>query len=114
MLKRAQYDYVNLKIDFDRFVRQTQEKNATIATEYLIDVVKKFLPFFEDIRKSLENIPPEQLENHLAKGIQIVYDNFIKTLESLHIYPIQSLGELPDSLYHEPISILPTQDETMK
>ncbi|MFZ2151109.1 MAG: nucleotide exchange factor GrpE [Candidatus Absconditicoccaceae bacterium] len=114
MAKRAQYDYINLKMDFDRFIRQTDEKSKTINLDSLISVVKKFLPFLEDLRKSLENITSEHLQDPLTKGVQIVYDNFIKTLESMNIYPIVSIGETPDGLYHEPISMLPSQDPDMK
>jgi molecular chaperone GrpE (heat shock protein) len=73
MAKRAQYDYINLKVDFDRFVRQTQEKNKTIAVDYLIEVVKKFLPFIENLRKSLDNVAqssklnPELSQNPITK-----------------------------------------------
>jgi molecular chaperone GrpE (heat shock protein) len=67
MAKRAQYDYINLKMDFDRFIRQTNEKNQTINLDALIDVVKKFLPFLEDLRKSLDNITSEHLQDPLTK-----------------------------------------------
>lgn len=114
MAKRAQYDYLNLKMDFDRYIRQTDEKSKTINLDALINVVKKFLPFLEDLRKSLENITNEHLQDPLTKWVQIVYDNFIKTLESMNIYPIQSIWETPDGLYHEPISMLPSEDPDMK
>ena len=114
MAKRAQYDYINLKMDFDRFIRQTNEKNQTINLDALIDVVKKFLPFLEDLRKSLDNITSEHLQDPLTKWVQIVYDNFIKTLESMNIYPIESIWNAPDWLYHEPISTMPIEDPEMK
>ena len=114
MAKRAQYDYINLKMDFDRFIRQTNEKTQTINLDSLIDVVKKFLPFLEDLRKSLENITEEHLQDPLTKWVQIVYNNFLKTLESMNIYPIDSIWKDPDWLYHEPISVMPTQDPDMK
>ncbi len=114
MAKRAQYDYINLKMDFDRFIRQTNEKNQTINLDALIDVVKKFLPFLEDLRKSLDNITSEHLQDPLTKWVQIVYDNFIKTLESMNIYPIESIWNAPDWLYHEPISTMPIEDLEMK
>lgn len=114
MAKRAQYDYINLKMDFDRFVRQTNEKNQTINLDSLIDVVKKFLPFLEDLRKSLENITNEHMQDPLTKWVQIVYVNFLKTLEAMNIYPIESIGKEPDWLYHEPISAIPTEDPEMK
>ncbi len=120
MAKRAQYDYINLKVDFDRFVRQTQEKNKTIAVDYLIEIVKKFLPFIENLRKSLENVAKSSQINTdlsqdpITKWLQLTYDNFIKTLESMNIYPIVSVGELPDTLFHEPVSTSTIQDKKMK
>lgn len=54
--KRSQFDYINLKTDFDRYQRQMQEAQKVSHTESLIAVVKKFLPFLEDLRKSLDNI----------------------------------------------------------
>lgn len=114
MAKRAQYDYVNLKIDFDRFIRQTEEKNKAQGVDTLIDVVKKFLPFVENLRKSLENINEEQLQDPLTKWIQIVYDNFIKTLEWMNIKVIESIWLEPDSFFHEPVSVMPVEDEKMK
>jgi len=67
MAKRAQYDYLNLKMDFDRFIRQTDEKSKTINLDSLISVVKQFLPFLEDLRKSLANITSEHLQDPLTK-----------------------------------------------
>jgi molecular chaperone GrpE (heat shock protein) len=54
-------------MDFDRFIRQTDEKNKNINLDSLIEVVKKFLPFLEDLRKSLENITQEHLQDPLTK-----------------------------------------------
>ena len=65
--KRSQYEYVNLKMDFDRYQRQTKESVHTMELESLLSVVKKFLPFLEDLRKSLENITDEHKEDPLTK-----------------------------------------------
>lgn len=89
--KRSQYEYINLKMDFDRYQRQIQESSKNSETDSLISVVKKFLPFLEDLRKSLENITDEHMEDPLTKGVQMIYDKFLKTLESLHIKTIDSL-----------------------
>jgi molecular chaperone GrpE (heat shock protein) len=78
---RAQRDYVNLKLDFDRYQRQTAEKEQDLELMSLLSSVKKFLPFVEDLRKSLSNIPEEQKSDPLAHGVQLVYNNFLKTLE---------------------------------
>jgi molecular chaperone GrpE len=112
--KRSQYEYVNLKMDFDRYQRQTKESVHTMELESLLSVVKKFLPFLEDLRKSLENITDEHKEDPLTKWVHMVYAKFLKTLEHLHIKAIDSLGLVPDSFLHEPVSVEPVEDDAMK
>ena len=65
--KRSQYEYINLKMDFDRYQRQIKESSHAMELDSLLSVVKKFLPFIEDLRKSLENITEEHKEDSLTK-----------------------------------------------
>ena len=44
----------------------------------------------------------------------MIYDKFLKTLEHLHIKPIASVGLVPDSFLHEPVSVEPVEDEKLK
>ncbi len=112
--KRSQYDYLNLKTDFDRYQRQIKESSQNMEIESLLSVVKKFLPFIEDLRKSLETITDEHQHDPLTKWVQMVYDKFLKTLEHLHIKSIESIGLVPDSFLHEPVSIEPIEDKAMQ
>jgi molecular chaperone GrpE (heat shock protein) len=75
--KKAQIDYINLKADFDFLVRQTKMKEASLEQDILIKVVKKLLPFVEDLRKSLLHFTDEQKTEPLGKGVQMVYDKFL-------------------------------------
>jgi molecular chaperone GrpE (heat shock protein) len=65
--KRSQYEYINLKMDFDRYQRQIKESLQNMEIDSLLLMVKKFLPFIEDLRKSLENITEEHKEDPLTK-----------------------------------------------
>ncbi len=112
--KRSQYEYINLKTDFDRYQRQIKESSHAMEIDSLVAVVKKFLPFIEDLRKSLENITDEHREDPLTKWVQMVYNKFLKTLEHLHIKSIESLWLVPDSFLHEPVSVEPVEDEQLK
>lgn len=114
ILKKVQNDYVNLKFDLDRLQRQTQEREKTLELELLLSSVKKFLPFVEDLRKSLETLPADKKSDPLVQWIQLVYDNFIKTLESMDIKPIDSIWQVPDSNLHEPVSLQPVEDKKLK
>ena len=65
--KRSQYEYLNLKLDFDRYQKQIHDAQASKDVESLLHVVKKFLPFLEDLRKSLENITDDHKDDPLTQ-----------------------------------------------
>jgi molecular chaperone GrpE (heat shock protein) len=44
----------------------------------------------------------------------MMYDNFLKTLETFNIKPIESIWLAPDSLVHEPVSVQSIEDEKLK
>lgn len=112
--KRAQHDYINLKWDFDRYQQNMKDKSASLEVDTLISVVKKFLPFVENLRKSLATIADDQKDSPLVKWLQMMYDNFLKTLESFNIKAIESVWLVPDTLFHEPVSAQPVEDENLK
>lgn len=112
--KRAQYDYVNLKMDFDRYRTKHDESKDEQKLELLLDTVKKFLPFVENVRKSLDNITEEVKTSPLGQWVSMVYEKFLNTLEQMHIKPIESIGQEPDNVLHEPVSAQPVQDKKLK
>lgn len=114
MTKKAQHDYINLKYDFDRRQRQYESEKQTAKVNALVESVKKLLPFVDDLRKSLENIPTDQKDNPLSKWVELTYNKFLRTLEELHIYQIEAVGKEPDTNLHEPVSVQPTDDKKLK
>jgi len=112
--KRAQYDYINLKMDFDRYRNQQEEAKKSQKVELLLETVKKFLPFVENLRKSLDTVSDEIKETPLGKGVQIVYNKFETTLGTMNIKAIDAMGLEPDNLLHEPVSMAPAPSDELK
>ena len=112
--KNSQINYLHLKADFDILQRQTQQKVDNAERDAEIKVVKELLPFLENLRKSLLNLTEEQQASSLWEGIRMMYDNFIKSLEKLHIRPIEAIGLEPDAQFHEPVSMQPVEDKNLK
>ena len=112
--KRSQLDYLNLKTDFDILQRHTQQKIASAEKDATLKEVKSLLPFIEDMRKSLLNLNDEQKKSPMGQGLQITYSNFLKSLEKLHIKPIEAVGLVPDANYHEPISTQTIDQKKLK
>ncbi len=114
IVKNAQLAYLRAKNDMEMIQRQSAMKAESMHQDLLIKIVKKLLPFVEDLRKSLENLSDEDKKSNMWKWVQMVYDRFIKALEEFGVFPIPSLHETPDTLMHEPIWIQPTDDKKLK
>jgi len=112
--KNSQINYLHLKADFDILQRQTQQKIDNAERDAEIKVVKDLLPFVENLRKSLLNLTDDQKESSIWEGLRMMYDNFIKSLEKLHIKPIESVWLEPNPQFHEPVSMQPVDDKKLK
>ena len=114
IVKNAQLAYLRTKNDMEMIQRQSTMKAESLHQDLLIKIVKKLLPFVEDLRKSLETLSEEDKNSDMWKWVQMVYNRFIKALEEFNVYPIPSLHEIPDTLMHEPIWMQPTDDKKLK
>lgn len=112
--KKAQSDYIHMKFDFDSYMHRNAEQAKTGKIDTLIEVVKKFTPFIDGLRQSLANIPAEEQDNVLVQGVQMVYNKFISSLETMGIKKIESIWQKPDIELHEAVSALPVWDESQK
>ena len=114
IVKNAQLAYLHAKNDMEMIQRQSAMKAESMHQDLLIKIVKKLLPFVEDLRKSLGTLSEEDKNSPMWKWVQMVYDRFIKALEWFSVFPIPSLHETPDTLMHEPIWMQPTDDKKLK
>ena len=114
IVKNAQVAYLRTKNDMEMIQRQSAMKAESMYQDLLIKIVKKLLPFVEDLRKSLETLSNEQKESTMWKWVQMVYDKFIKALAEFSIIPIPSLHEFPDTMFHEPIWTQSVEDKKLK
>ncbi len=114
IVKNAQLAYLRAKNDMEMIQRQSVMKAESMHQDLLIKIVKKLLPFVEDLRKSLETLSEEDKNSDMWKWVQMVYSRFIKALSEFNVHPIPSLHENPDTLMHEPIWMQPTDDKKLK
>ncbi len=112
--KKVQYDYVNLKTDFDRMQRIFTEKEKVQEKEFLMKMVKDFFPIADQLRDSLAHIDESKSDDSFVKWIKMVYENMMKTLASIWVFPTESLGIEPDWLFHEPLSTQKVEDKKQK
>ena len=114
IVKNAQLAYLRAKNDMEMIQRQSAMKAESMHQDLLVRIVKKLLPFVEDLRKSLETLSEDDKNSDMWKWVQMVYDRFIKALSEFNVHPIPSLHETPDTMLHEPIWMQPTDDKKLK
>ena len=59
IVKNAQLAYLRAKNDMEMIQRQSAMKAESMHQDLLVKIIKKLLPFVEDLRKSLENLSEE-------------------------------------------------------
>ena len=59
IVKNAQLTYLRVKNDMEMIQRQSAMKAESMHQDLLVKIVKKLLPFVEDLRKSLETLSDE-------------------------------------------------------
>ena len=67
IVKNAQLAYLRTKNDMEMIQRQSAMKAESMHQDLLIKIVKKLLPFVEDLRKSLENLSDEDKNSPMGK-----------------------------------------------
>jgi molecular chaperone GrpE (heat shock protein) len=67
IVKNAQLAYLRAKNDMEMIQRQSAMKAESMHQDLLVKIVKKLLPFVEDLRKSLETLSEEQKNSTMGK-----------------------------------------------
>ena len=112
--KKAQYDYVMLKSDFDSYVKRVEWEDKETKLNHLIDTVKKLTPIIDHLGQSIDHIPDDLQGNTWVEGVSLMYENTIKILAELSISRISTIGEEPDVELHDPLSVEPIEEESLK
>jgi 8-oxo-dGTP diphosphatase len=112
--KKAQYDYIMLKSEFDSYVRRMEADTKESKVNQLVELSKKLLPIVDQLGQSVSHIPADLEGNTWADWVKLTYDNAIKTLAWVWIAHIPTVWHEPDMELHEPLSVEQTDDESMK
>lgn len=113
--KRAQSDYFRMKMEFDQYVSRADAAKNWYEVDGLMKALEKTLPFVNQLKTTLENIP-EDIQGHAWVGwVQLLYTKMITDLELLWVKPIEvAIWTDPDYTIHIPIWMEEVEDEAMK
>lgn len=101
LAQRTQADFVNYK-------RRIEQERSDFARSTRSEVIQKFLPALDDLRRAIQSLPPSAESSDWAQGIQIVERKFVQTLDSLGVKRIEAVGKPFDPWEEEAIAHQPS------
>lgn len=94
--KRAKADYLNLK-------KQTDKEKTEIAQFAQAAAVMRFLPIYDNLKRSAEHIPADQQSQDWVKGLMHIQKQFEDVLKQMGIEPIPTVGHDFDPNRHHAV-----------
>ena len=113
-LKQEKKEYLFLMADFENFRKRTLKEKADLIKNGTESAMRELLPVVDDLERALDAINKGGDLESLKEGVDLIYNKFVKYLESQHVKAIDSTGEDFDTDVHEAVTMFPAPDPSMK
>jgi len=97
-VQRERADATNMR-------RHHEEQITSLKTVAKANVVRELLPIIDNFERALKHVPAELEGSDYIKGIQSVVKQFEKTLATIGVERIKTVGEVFDPRWHEAVSM---------
>ncbi len=113
-IEHEKKEYLFLLADFENFRRRTLKEKSDLAKNGAESAMRDLLPVVDDLERALDAINKGGDLDSLKEGVDLIYNKFIKYLESQHVTAIDSTGKDFDTDVHEAVTMFPAPDPSMK
>ena len=113
-LEHEKKEYLFLMADFDNFRKRTIKEKADLIKNGAESAMRDLLPVVDDLERALDAINKGGDLDSLKEGVGLIYNKFVKYLESQHVSAIDSTGKDFDADMHEAVTTFPAPDPSMK
>lgn len=96
--------------EFENFKRRTELNSINFAKYASENIILDLLPVIDDLSRSLKSSKERSESDPLFKGIELIYNKFVKILESQGVKPIDSVGKEFNVDYHDVMMQVPRED----
>lgn len=85
-------------------LKKRQEKERADLVQFANEnLCKELLPVLDNLERALEHGRQFEAPPALLEGIELVYQNFLKTLEKFGVTPLDSIGRPFDPAFHHAV-----------
>ena len=113
-IEHEKKEYMFLYSDFENFRRRTAKEKVDLIKNGAENAMRDLLPVVDDLERALEAINKGGDLESLKEGVDLIYNKFVKYLESQHVTAIDSTGKDFDTDVHEAVTMFPAPEPSMK
>ena len=113
-LEHEKKEYLFVMADFDNFRKRTLNEKAELIKNGAERAMRDLLPVIDDLERAMDAINKGGDLDSLKEGVDLIYNKFVKYLESQHVLAIDSTGKDFDTDIHEAVTTFPAPDPSMK
>lgn len=104
--------YLRAVAEFDNYRKRTLKEKAELLLNGSEKAVCAFLPILDDFERAIADKTEDV--NAIKEGVQIIFNKFNKTLESLGVRKIETEGKDFDIDFHEAVAMVPGMGDDKK
>lgn len=104
--------YLRAVAEFDNYRKRTLKEKAELLLNGSEKTVCAFLPILDDFERAIADKTEDV--NAIKEGMQIIFNKFNKTLESLGVKKIETEGKNFDVDFHEAVAMVPGMGDDKK
>lgn len=104
--------YLRAVAEFDNYRKRTLKEKAELLLNGSEKTVCAFLPILDDFERAIADKTEDV--NAIKEGVQIIFNKFNKTLESLGVRKIETEGKDFDVDFHEAVAMVPGMGDDKK
>lgn len=108
--------YLYQAAEFDNYKKRTLREKADLIKTAAERTITDILPILDDMERAMANMDKAHDLDTLKKGVELVFDKLVKTLEKQGLKKIDTKGKDFDTDFHEAIAMIdaPTKEQKGK
>jgi molecular chaperone GrpE len=96
--------------EFDNYKKRTEADYINLVKNANEGLINSLIPILDDFTRSMKSGRDVKKHESLYKGVELIYNKFIKLLESHGLIPFDSVGKPFNVEYHDALMQLPRSD----
>ena len=107
--------YLRLFAEFENYKKRTTKERIELFKTAGQEVMTVLLPILDDFERALTHIEDDKEAEELRKGVLLIYQKMVKTLEQKGLTAIDvKQGDAFDAEVHQAITQIPAPSEDLK